>query len=414
MNRRTWKNVVIYLGTTAVSSLLGLGSALLMAHLLAPEQYGRIGLFLSVLYVAAPLTSLAAEGLIAVNLSTLDPAEYERFRGTAVAISLMVFVALELVALALCLSGAVPDALMLAVPLYALLRFATTMATTEYIAEQRAGVYAILTLLNGAVSLGLTYALMTWGTASAGARVLSLMAAESLLMLVRYRGRFHLLRPRIDPKFKAQIMAFGIPSLVALLGGWSLNESDKTVVAHGFGLSVTGLYTAAAALASVMLSFNQSLTNALFPSLYARLTNRTDSVLALTRSYLVKFVALNLCFALFVYVAYSATKDALLPPRYAAASHYFNALVLASLSTAVFRPLTLVCEYFKLARARAVAIVVGGLATLGTSLGGIKYFGSPMWAPAGIAVGYLVAAAILALAIMKIKHDVSPPAEPAE
>jgi O-antigen/teichoic acid export membrane protein len=127
--RRSWINTALYLGTTVVSALLGLAGAVMMTHLLAPVEYGRIGIFLSVLYIASPMVSLAAEGLIAVNKSTLDADEYARFRRTAIAIALAVSATLQVCAGALWLIGILPDPLLLLAPLFALLRFASTMAS---------------------------------------------------------------------------------------------------------------------------------------------------------------------------------------------------------------------------------------------------------------------------------------------
>lgn len=396
-------NTLIYLGATVGTSGMGFLTALLMTHLLAPEQYGRTGIFLSILYIAVPLVSLAAEGLVAVNRTTLSAPEYESFRRTVVALGLAAFVALQTLALVLFGSGVVRDALMLVIPLFALIRLMTTMAGTEYVSEQKAGTYAVLMLLNAALAMAFTYALMKWGSASADSRVLALMAAELVVLVARYRGRMHLiLKPRIDPKYRRQILAFGVPSLIALFGAWGLNESDKVVVAHGCGLGVTGLYTAAATLAAVMMNFNQSLTNALFPSFFEALKNKRASVSAVVLQYVVKFLGLSAVFAGLLTLGYLAIKDTLLPEKYAIASKYFYALVAASLTVAAFRPLSLASEYFKMGRARAIAITVGGGATVSCAAIGVLGTGEALWAPVGIAVGYLVAGAIIAYSVKEM------------
>lgn len=403
---RTWVNTAVYLGTTMLTSVLGLGTALLMTHLLAPDQYGRLGVFLSVLYIVVPMVSFAAEGLIAVNRSSLDDADYERFRRTVVAVGLRMFALLQTVGVALWAAGVVHDALVLLVPVLALLRLATTMATSEYIVEQKVLTYAGLTVLNSVVALALTFALLAGWSPSAGARVAALILAEFVLIFGRYRGRMHLLlRPAYDGKYGRQIVAYGWPSMIALFGGWGLNEFDKVAVAHGAGLTAAGVYTAAAALVTVMVSFNQALTNALFPRLFRSLAETGASVPRLMAEYVGKFVLLNGVFAVVIMAGYFLVKDALLPPKYAAASTYFYALVVANLTIAVFRPLGLVAEYFKLARLRAVAIVCGGAVSIATSSAGVYLSGNPLWAAAGLGCGYLVAAAILAVKLLHLSPD---------
>ena len=262
---RTWFNTGLYLGTTVITSVLGLIAALLMTHLLSPDQYGRVGVVLSVLYIALPLVSLAADGLVAVNKSTLSDDDYEDFRRTAIAIALSVFAVLQIAAVVVWRCGGIADPLFLVIPIFALLRFAGAMAATEYIADQQATTYALLTLLNSVVALAITWLLLSHFTTSAAGRIAALMIAESVLLWFRYRRRLKVLfRPHLHPVYIRQIFAFGLPSMFALFGAWALNESDKTVVAHITGLTNAGFYTAAATLASVMMSFNQSLTNAFY------------------------------------------------------------------------------------------------------------------------------------------------------
>jgi len=220
-NQRSWINTFLYLGVTIISALLGLGSAVLLTHHLEPHEYGRIGIFLSVLYLAAPMVFLAADGLVAVNKSKLDKIEYDRFRRSALAIALMVFTVLQFVALQMFLSGNLLDPLLLLVPLFALLRFLSSMASTEYIAEQRAAVYAGLTLLSSLLALALTYLLVTQVFASASARILALMCADMVMLIFRYWGRMgQVFRPYLDIKYRKQIITFGLPSMLALFGAW--------------------------------------------------------------------------------------------------------------------------------------------------------------------------------------------------
>lgn len=396
---RSWGNTILYLGTTIVSALLGLAGAVLMTHLLDPHEYGRIGIFLSVLYIASPTVSLAAEGLIAVNKSTLDGADYDRFRRTAIAVALTMFCLLQVIAMLLWLGNALPDPLLLLAPVFALLRFASTMASTEYVAEQRAATYAGLTLVSSILALALTYLLISHVFTSAAGRILALMCAEVVMLWVRYWGRLgQILKPRLDAKYRRQIVKFGLPSMVALFGAWGLNESDKTIVAHVFGLTTAGLYTAAATLAAIMASFNQSLTNAFYPRLFAELRDGVQVTAVATRWFL-RFLGINAVFALIVALAYTLFKDVLLPVKYASDSSYFYALVAASLGVAVYRPFGLIVEYFQMARARAIAILAGGGVTIGTAVVGTQCLGTPLMAAVGVGAGYVVTTGILAAAI---------------
>lgn len=403
LSQRSWINTILYLSTTVASALLGLVSAILMTHLLTPNQYGRIGVVLSVLFIAVPMVSLAAEGLIAVNRSTLDIKQYERFRRTIMGVGLVIFMLLQTVGFALWVANILQEALLLVVPAFALIRLTTTMATTEYIVEEKAVTYSALILLNSLTALVLTYVFMSWVSASADARLAALMAAELVILLIRYRGRMTLLfQPIFEPKYLREIFRFGLPSLFSLFGAWALNESDKVVVAYFAGLEIAGVYSAASALAIVMASFNQALSNALFPGLFKRLLSQSEHIQRLVIEYVIKFSAINLVFALFLMGGFGLVKDILLPSKYAAAAPYFYSLTVANLAVAIFRPLSLVTEFFKMAIPRACAITVGGTSTIACAAAGLYMTNNPLWAALGIASGYLVAAAILVLSLYKL------------
>lgn len=395
---RAWINTSIYLVTALLSSLLGLLTALLMTKLLTPSEFGRIGIFISILYLLVPMVSLAAEGLIAVNLTTLDAEEYERFRRTTVAIGFSVFLILQAIGFTLWGFHLLRDEILLLLPIFALLRLVSTMASTEYIVEGSAIKYSMLTLLNSVLVLILTYGMMVWISASAGSRIAALMVAELVLVLARYHGRAGLLfRPAFDLRYRKQILMFGVPSLMALFGAWGLNESDKLIVAHGVNISAAGIYTAAAALAVVMMNFIQALTNALLPELFKRLSEKLESLDVLMVRYMVKFAIISGAFGILIITIYALIGDSLLPTKYASASIYFYGLVVASIAVAIFRPLGLIAEYLKIARLRAIAIIAGGAITIIISSAGIKLSGNPLWAAVGVALGYLVASGIIFL-----------------
>jgi O-antigen/teichoic acid export membrane protein len=402
MRTKTWFHVALYMGFTALSSMLGLASAVLLTHLLIPAEYGRLGLFLSALYIVAPLVSVSAEGLIAVNKMTLSSDAYEHFQRTAVGMSLLACLVAEVVLAAGLVAGLVPDALLLATPIFALIRFWATMASTEYVAEQRAMAYGMLTVLNGLASLALTYVLIGLLAPTAPFRILALLGADAMLLLIRYRGRLRILvSPKLNPHYRGQIWAFGLPAMVGLLGAWGMNEADKVIVARQIDLSTAGLYTAAATLAGVMLSFYQAVTNALFPNLYRQLAEDPSRSRALAIQSVGKFLLMATAFAALLSLAYSLFATRLLPARYSEASGYFYALVTALLAVSLYRPLGLFIDYFRMARIRAVAVTAGGLTSIVVAWFGIGHFGSAVWAAVGIGSGYAVAALILFLALLR-------------
>jgi O-antigen/teichoic acid export membrane protein len=388
-------NAAIYLFFSVAGSALGFGAVVVLTRLIAPHEYGRIGLFLSMLYFITPLVSLSCDGLIAVNKTTLAPERYQRFQQTCVGLGIACFAVCETVMLSLLAAGLIKDWLLTVAPLFALVRLFTGIAGTEYIAEQRAMMYGSLMVANSALALALTVVFAHWVGESGAYRILAMLLADLALLAVRYWGRLHLLfSPRLRTEFTRQILQFGIPSGIAVAGGWALNESDKVIVATTLGMESVGIYTAAAALAGIMMTFNQALTNALYPGLFRSLASGERTVRRVMSRYIAGFTAVSFLFALCGILVYLLFADRILPARYLGANQLFIALMLSGVVVSFYRPFGLVADYHKLARTRAIALIVGGLVTVSISYFGVRS-GNLIWAPVGIAGGYLTAAAVL-------------------
>lgn len=396
---RQLRNVAIYLGFSMATSAIGLAAVVLLTRMLPPSEYGLIGIFFSILFFVAPFVSLSAEGLIAVNKTTHDAQGYKTFQQTYIGLAYACFAVLQLLFVGACLAGLYDNWLLAGTPLFGLVRFLAGMAATEYVVEQRPVMFGMMTIATSLFALALTVVLIQvfgpWG----GYRVIAMFAADLLMLGVRYHDRLRLLlQPRWDRGIRSQLVAFGLPSLVAVAGGWALNESDKIIVAREAGMHAAGIYAAAAALAVIMTTFNQSLTNALYPEMFRQLAARTASTQSILLRHAATFGGVSTAFAAVVLGAYVFAADLLLPPRYLGGREVFMGLVLAGIAFSLYRPFGLVAEYMKLGRLRAIAITVGGGVTILVAGFGVRHSGL-LWAPAGIACGYLCTALLLAASI---------------
>lgn len=398
---RRLRQLFLYLGSSLVAAIIGFAAVLVLTRLLAPADYGLVGIFLSLLFLVAPLVSVSADGLIAVQKSTLTFSAYQSFQSSYIALAYICFALLQLAFLVAWLAGVFSEGLLLGVPIFGLIRFLASMATTEYVVEERAVLFGVMTIFNSLCSLLLTMlfiaTLGSWG----GWRIIAMLIADLLMLAIRYKGRLGLLiRPQLQRVEVRSIFAFGIPGLIAVGGSWALNEADKVIVAHETGLHQAGIYAAAAGLAGIMMTFNQSLTNALYPGMFRRLSLDENAHSKTVLHYVLIFGILASCFGILTVAAYSILGELLLPQRYAGASDVFIALVATGVVVSVYRPFGLLAEYLKWGRRRAVAITLGGSVTLLVGVLGVRH-GGLLWAPAGIAVGYLCAALVLATGLSR-------------
>lgn len=398
---RPFRHLIFYLGSSLVTAVIGFASVLVLTRLLAPADYGLIGIFLSLLFLVAPLVSISADGLIAVNKSSLTLRAYESFQSCYIAMAYICFFLLQLAFLFAWFMGFFSEGLLLGLPLFGLIRFLAGMASTEYVVEERAVLFSVMTIFNSLCSLLLTVffimSLGSWG----GWRIIAMLLADLFMLTIRYKGRMRLLiRPQLKKVELLPILSFGVPGLIAIGGSWALNEADKVIVAHEVGLHQAGIYAAAAGLASIMMTFNQSLTNALYPEMFRRLSLSEKTHWKIVLHYLFVFGMLASCFGALVVAAYLILGDLLLPPRYSGARDVFIALVATGVVVSIYRPFGLLAEYLKWGRRRALAITLGGGLTILVGFLGVKN-GGLLWAPVGVAVGYICAALVLAAGLSR-------------
>jgi len=95
---------------------------------------------------------------------------------------------------------------------------------------------------------------------------------------------------------------------------------------------------------------------------------------------------------------YFAFADHLLPTRYLGGKSIFVALMAAGVATSLYRPFGLLADFYRLARTRALALLAGGASAIAIGYYGVRS-GSLLWAPAGIACGYVIASAIIAVGL---------------
>lgn len=391
-------HIATYLFFSLTTSALGFVAVIVMSHLLLPAEFGTIGVFLSLLYFVVPLISLSADGLIAVNKTSLSSVDYQKFQSGYIALAYLCFLTLQLAFFVAWLIGVYRDALLLFTPLFGLGRFLASMAATEYVAEQRPITYGMMNLLTSLWSLSLTILFICVFSSWGGFRVLALFLADVMMLMARYRGRIHMLiHPHWDTQVASQIVRFGLPSVIAVAGAWALNESDKIIVARESGMAEAGIYSAAAALAAIMPIFNQSLTNAMYPEMFRRLTDGEHFRAVLMR-YTGTFVSMSAIFGTLAVIVYLLVGDKILPAHYMTGRPVFIALTVSGVAISCYRPFALLVDYYRLARVRALSVIVGGSVTICIAYVGVRQSG-PIWAAIGIACGYLAMIPIMATGI---------------
>ncbi len=393
--------LLYYFSFSMATSVIGFVAALVLIRLITPVEYGRIALFNSVMFFSAPLISLSAENLIAVNKAKLGPIGYEHFRKTYITLSYLIFGSLQLVVLAALVAGLVPDPLFMLLPICGLVRFLISVASLEYILEQRAVRYGLIGLGSSLCSLFLSVLFLRVFTPTAKWRILALLITDLLFLLVRHRGRLRLLSTiSIDSVIFRQIATFGFPLLLSLAPAWLLNESDKIVVARVTDIATVGYYAAAASIVGVIFVFHTAVINVLTPRIYAWFSSRPDQAMEAIGYYFRRFVMIAFVFAVVFAATYHISAAFVLPAKYAQGRAIVYVLIAFSFGRTLYAVLGLSADYFGMTVEKLIGIVAGGLTTISVSWFMVNRLGV-IGAAAGVGCGYLVLSAVLWIALLR-------------
>jgi len=395
------RSILSYFSFSIATSALGFIAALVMMRLMPPEEFGRIALFLSMQFIAVPMISFAADSLIAINKSKLSKVEYEHFRCSYVMFAYTMFIVVQVIFFLLYPMGVLHDGLFLLIPLYGLIRFLISMASTEYVMEEKAVQYGMVAFSTTLTSLLLTVILMSLFSGVADWRIAALLFADILFLFVRYRGRMKLLWTfSVDKKVFKDVMRFGFPLLLSVAPAWALNESDKIIVAKYVDMASLGYYAAACAIGGIMITFNMAMLNALTPKIYQALGANPEGMISIVKRYIRKFISASAAFGCFFALVYWVAADLVLPEKYAAARTIVFVVILFSLGRGLYTVLGLVADYYGMTVIRLKGIIYGGTTAVVAVIFGVMKFGI-IGAAVGVGSGYLVLSSVLWFYLVK-------------
>jgi len=399
-----YKTFISYFSFAVATSALGFAASLVMMRLISPEEYGRIALFMSMLFVVAPMMSFSADSLIAINKAKFGIVEYERFRRSFVTFAYLMFVVIQLVFFVLFPLGVLHDGLFLLVPIYGLIQFLIGMASIEYVMEEKSVQFGIAAFSTSLTSLLLTVLFLNAISGVADWRIAALLIANIMFLLVRYRGRMKLLWTFfVDKRVFKDIVQFGFPLLLSVVPAWALNESDKIIVAKYADMASVGYYAAACTIGGIMITFNTAMLNAMVPKIYQALAENPGEMLPIIKRYMRRFLGASACFGCLFALLYGMAADLMLPEKYAAARQIVFVVILFSLGRGVYSVLGLVTDYYGMTIVRLKGIIYGGVTTVVTVIFGVMHFGV-IGAAVGVGTGYLALSLVLWPYLVKKSH----------
>ena len=384
---RRARSLFLYLSFSSASNAVGLLTTLFMIRYVPPQEFGRLAITLGSLLVANAVIGFAADNLIAINKTNLDAEGYARFRTTYSHFALMTFVISQCIAVLIWLTGWV-DALVLLVPLIALTKFFVSMASIEYVMEQRAIAYGLVQFLTSAAAALITVVLVLWVSPKAESRIAALLLADLTLLAVRYGIRPSVIASwHFDRQAFLRIARFGAPLMISIGPSYMLNEGDKVVVARQLDLAAAGVYGAACTIAGFMLTFIMALLNTTVPKIMAALKQGGEPASRTAMRYAMKFCGLSVAFGSVFLLAYTLAAGHLLPARYAAAISTVYILVAMMQLRSFYAVIGTVTDYLGMTSQKLAGFIFAAIVSLSSSFLLVPRLGL-FGAAFGVGLGY--------------------------
>ena len=409
---KKYQSLVSYFSSSLATSGLGFAAALVMMRLMAPEEFGRFALFMSIQFIAVPMVSFNADRLIATNNAKLGKVEYEHFRRSYVTFAYLMFLVVQTIFILLYPIGILEDSLYLIIPICGLIRFLVGIASIEYVMEEKAVQYGVLAFSSAAVSLLFTVIFIYLFSAVADWRVAALVFSDLLFLCVRYRGRMKLLFVfSMDKQIFKDIMRFGFPLLLAVGPAWVLSQSDRLIVAQLVDIKAVGYYAAALAIGNVMIVFNTAMVQTITPRLYRELGESSGNMMLIVKRQAIKSLLVSVGFGGLFALMYGFTSDLFLPEKYAGARQIVFIYILFSLSRSFYSVLGLAADYYGMTFVRLRGNIYGCMTSVTVAFAGVIHFGV-VGAAAGGGAGYLMLSWVLWISLVQKSREKLAPRKP--
>ena len=265
------KNFSIYSCFGAATALVGLLTVPYLTRALTPEEYGVIGIFMSVLFFAVPALSVSSEGLIAINKVDLEKSAYQDFANQYISLLLISFLLLSACCFLVKDYFNAFTVALIGLPVIALIQALYRLHSSELVQEHRSSLFGTYNLLLAILLLVLTYLCISVLDLDWEGRIIALAAAEIFILLIRYQYSFlslAKLKLKITKAFLIEILKYGIPLMLLLVAAWVFNEADRFIILNFLTMSDVGIYVAAYSLGKAVNVINNAMTNSISPVIY--------------------------------------------------------------------------------------------------------------------------------------------------
>lgn len=281
--KQIFQNTLIFSGSSILNRAIPFVLAPIITRYLAPEDYGTVGLFISLLGVLIVFTGVNTNGFIAIKFFNVDRNYLKLLIGNI----MMILIASSLVLLAFMLvfsewfSGyfELPFEWIIIGLLCSIAMFITNVNLVLWQLEKKARNYATYTIIETICNVGLSLFLiivyqMTWEGRLLGIAVSLVLFGLISFFIIYLRGYMTL---RFSKLMLSEALAFGLPMVPYNLSGWLRTGVNIVIITNIIGSGVAGMYNLGSQFSLIVFFVGNGFTLALSPVIYEKLANINEA-----------------------------------------------------------------------------------------------------------------------------------------
>ncbi|MES2284306.1 MAG: oligosaccharide flippase family protein [Bacteroidota bacterium] len=358
-------NFINYYVFTIINAAIGLYTISYLTKHLLPEDYGMIGIFISIQSFALPMMSFSAIGLQGIEIVNLNKDDYLIFRNSYISFALLSGI--------ICLLGGgifslfsaeFSFVIMMALLMGFILTF-SSIHNTELIQYSQPTQFGLISSATALLAFVLTIVFISYLDLDWKYRIFALLISEFIILIFRFyifssigsRFKFHINKEQ----FK-EIFYYGAPLMLTVLIGWILNQSDRYFLLRNYSLKEVGLYAAAASISSLITMINANMVKVIYPLIYKRLSVREGKgfTLKLTALYSVFIltVALMFCVGIYFFGKY------FLGSKYLSALPIIYIMCFSQAFFGIYMTIGIVIDYFKKTKIKTILVAISAISVI--------------------------------------------------
>lgn len=304
------KSIGLYSIVGGVSGVINIFIAFYLADKLPIEDFGKLGLALTVIYFLPQVIGYASTDLVNINLAKLEPDNYRLFLTRYISLNIGIFFIIFFLLLLFLFSNRELLGPALLLLLLSLSNHLIIVHTSELIQKSKVERYSAIIICNVCIATFLTLTFFSQFELDWTFRIVALIIGDIVMLIYMYNTSFVALRYlqlTMDITSIREVLKFGTPLMFALGAGWLLNQSDRYIVLHYFDLKTVGIYSLAYSVGYGVSIFVQAIFRSLIPLIYSSLQS-SGKQKVLSKYFKISLVLNFFCYifyAIFIELAYS-------------------------------------------------------------------------------------------------------------